>query len=125
MSYIGLGTRGPVVGVPDTTGLNVGNWTVTLNEAVFNTSMPFFECYRITLTGAPNSHFTMNIDQKQWEVSQPGSNNSWEGLEPMLLIPGNIVYFLFDDPVSDGKPPSVTVWLRYDLSIPANAAQGL
>ena len=122
MSYVGLGVRGPVAGVKDTTGLNSGNWTVTIDQSILTTNIPYFECYRIVVNGAANSRFRIFIDQKQWEVAMPGLVNSWEGIQPMLLVPTSTLYFLWDDPATDNTPPSVYMWLRYDPSIPANAA---
>jgi len=133
-TYMTLGTRGPITGAKDiSTGPNAGNYTVTFDQLVWNITTPFFECYRITLDGQPESSFIMYMDQKRWEVQQVGDFNSWEPLVPMLLIPSTVLLYMFDyapttihqPGIPDNIAPTVTMWLRADMDIPANAATGL
>jgi hypothetical protein len=113
------GASGPLVG-PDTTGRNTGNWTVTFDPDDLNSNMPFFEVCHIVVNGAPGSGFTMWIDNYQWDSNQNGYSNSWDPAVPMPLRPGQTLYFFWSDVSTDGLPPSVTIWLRYDQDILAN-----
>lgn len=121
MGYVTLGSRGPLLGGPDTSGLNPGNWTIRADQSVWVTQMPYFECYRMTVNGKANSTMKIYLNQKLWEVSIPGGVNSWEGIQPMLLGPSDELFFCWDNPATDGLQPSATLWLRYDDSIQANA----
>lgn len=113
MPYQELGIR-KGVGEADTTGNNKGNWTVTFDASDLNTSLAYFEVYHVVISGAPNSTMTWFVDNKQWEVTAAGDINSWDPNQPLLLIPGQTMYFYWSDPVTDGIPPTVTLWLRFD-----------
>jgi hypothetical protein len=118
-TYVSLGTRS-ANGQPDQTGFNPGNWTVTFDQAALNVNVPFFEVYHIVVIGAAGSTFTVFVDQQHWDASNNGQINSWDPSQPLLLKPGNTLYFYYSDPVTDGTPPNVDVWLRYDQDITAN-----
>lgn len=116
MSYITLGSR-TLKGVADNTQRNTGNWTVSFTPDIINVNVPYFEIYKIIVTGAAGSAFTVYVDQNQWDTSIFGQSNSWDPSQPLQLIPGNTVYFFYNDPVTDATPPTITVWLRYDTGI--------
>jgi hypothetical protein len=116
MSYIELGTR-KAVGAPDTTGNNKGNWTVVFNMQDLVTNVSYYEVYHAVISGAPNSTMTWFVDNKQWETTAAGDINSWDPVQPLLLIPGQTMYFYWSDPTTDNKPPTVTLWLRYDPQV--------
>jgi hypothetical protein len=115
-SYLPLGSRS-ITGTADQTGNNAGNWTIVFNAAEFP-DVPYFEIYKIIVTGAPNSTFDVFIGANQWEANQRGDNNVWNGAQQ--ITSKQEVYFYWSDPVSDGNPPMVLMWLRYDTSIPQN-----
>lgn len=114
-TYRGLGARGPQVGAADTTGLNTGNWTIAFTPDSFNINVPQFEVYKIVVKGAPGTSFTVYVDLYQWDQSIYGASNSWDPVQPLILLPGQTLYFLYSDPVTDDNPPVATVWLRYDV----------
>lgn len=115
-------TLGSVVaeGAEDVTGLNEGNWTVTLGAAELGTKVPFFEVYKMVIAGAQGSTAVIRIDNRNWDFVQRADVNSWEPGAPLPLRPGQTLYFFWSDPVTDEIRPEVTLWLRYDLDLPAN-----
>jgi hypothetical protein len=118
-TYVPLGNR-TVTGGPDSTGFNSGNWTVVFDPNALNINVPIYECYQITVTGAPGSTFTVFVDLQQWSQSNNGQLNAWDPSQPLYLRPGQTVYFYYSDPDTDGIPPVVTMWFRYDQDIVAN-----
>jgi hypothetical protein len=116
-TYKLLGTRGPVTGAADNTGLNPGNWTVAFTPDILNVNVSQFEVYKMIVHGAPGSSFNVFVENNQWDLSVYGAANSWDPVQPLIVIPGQSVYFLYSDPVSDGLPPDATLWLRYDIEI--------
>ena|SRR5690242_11571026 len=124
MAYEELGTR-KGVGEKDTTGNNKGNWTVTFDPSDLTTNVAYFEIYHIVISGAANSTMTWFVDNKQWEVTVAGDVNSWDPNQPLLMVPGQSLYFYWSDPVTDNTPPTVTLWLRYDPNVqPTNVNIG-
>lgn len=128
MSYVTLGARGPITGLKDTTGLNPGNWTVAFTPAILGINVPQYEIYKIIVAGAANTTFNVYIDRQLWDVGIYGTLNSWDPVQPLIVRPGQYLYFMYSDPVTDATPPVITVWLRYDPllnNLPAQFAQGL
>lgn len=117
MSYVGLGSRGPLKGAVDTSGNNPGNWTIAFDPAQLNVNVPQFEVYKMIVFGAANTTFNVFVDNKQWDTGVYGTQNSWDPVQPLILVPGNTLYFCYSDPVSDNSPPNATIWLRYDASL--------
>ena len=118
-TYVGLGSR-YAQGQPDISGLNSGNWTVAFTAPTLNVNIAFFEIHHIVVKGAPGTTFTVWINNRQWGAAARGDINEWDPNQPMQLNPGDDVLFMYSDPVTDGKPPVITVWLRYDQDIEAN-----
>lgn len=116
MAYIGLGSR-RAVGAVDQTGNNPGKWTIAFTPAQLNVNVPQYEVYKIVVHGAVNSSFTVYIENNQWDLAVFGDDNSWDPNEPMILIPGQSLYFYYSDPTSDNTPPNATIWLRYDPGV--------
>lgn len=115
-TYLYLGPR-KITGIPDQTGNNAGNWTVTFDQSVWP-DVPYFEIYKMLINGAPNSTFDVFIGAAQWEMNQRGDTNVWNGAQQ--LTPGTELKYYWSDPISDNNPPVVILWLRYDTSIPQN-----
>jgi hypothetical protein len=117
-SYKYLGPRGPVTGVADTTGNNTGNWTVTFQPNFLSFTVPEAFVYKIQVMGAGGSSFNVYVENKQWDSNIYGAQNSWDDNagDSLIIRPGESLYFYFSDPVSDGTPPVVTIFLRYDLN---------
>ena len=116
MSYIELGVR-KATGAADATGNNKGNWTVVFTPTDLATNIAYFEIYHAVISGAPGSTMTWFVDNKQWETTAAGDINSWDPNQPLLMIPGQNLYFYWSDPVTDNTPPTVTIWMRYDPNV--------
>jgi hypothetical protein len=110
-------------GAADTTGLNTGNWTVTFAPgSPLVTYVPYFECYKWVAAGAAGSTAVIRIDNRDWGLVTDGGAQEWEAGAAMPLTPGQSVYWFWSDPVTDDTAPDVTMWLRYDLGLAANAS---
>lgn len=121
MSYITLGSRGPLTGVKDNTGFNTGNWTISFTPDIINVNVPQFEVYHMVVKGAANTTLTVYVDLAQWDIATYGTLNAWDPEQPLILKPGQTLYFYYSDPVTDATPPVATIWLRYDPSITTTA----
>jgi len=96
------------------------NWQVIFDPATINCTMPYFEVSHISVMGAQGSSFTIYIDAQEWENVQNGYINSWDPVVPIPLHPGQYLYMYWSNPDTDGNPPTVTIWMRYDQDIIAN-----
>ncbi len=117
MAYNTLGARGPIVGAADTSGKNPGNWTIAFTPDILNVNVAQFEVYKMIVEGADNTTFTVFVDTWLWDVGVYGTQNAWDPNEPLILRPGQTLYFCYSDPTSDNTPPTSTIWLRYDASL--------
>lgn len=125
MANVTLGSRGPVTGKLDVTGLNPGNWTVQFPPSVINVNIPNFEVYKIIVSGAANTTFNVFVDGKLWDVGIYGTLNSWDPQQPLIMRPGEELDFCYSDAATDGTPPVVTIWLRYNTDIIKAANAGV
>lgn len=117
MGYIGLGARS-AKGAADTTGNNAGNWTVQFTPQVINVNTPHFELYKLVVKGAAASAtFNVYVNTNQWDTAVYAVNNSWDPQQPLLLTPGDTVFFYYSSASSDGNQPTVTAWFRYDPAL--------
>lgn len=115
-NVIELGARGPVVGAADMTSYNPGNWTIAFDPAALavSTQIRYFEVYKMIVHGAAGTVFDVRVDRNLWDTAVFGFQNSWDPTQPLRMQQGQSLYFLYSDPVSDGTPPTATVWLRYN-----------
>jgi hypothetical protein len=86
-----------------------GSWTASFAPKDLNFSVPLAEVYHITVNG-PGGYFLVYINEDFWDAASYGGVNSWDPSEPMLIRPGDTVYFYWS--VSGGTAPQVTIWLR-------------
>jgi hypothetical protein len=126
-SYGYLGRRGPVTGALDTTGLNPGNWTLAFTPSILNFTLTEILVYKIKVTGAPASSFSVYVDSDEWDANVYGTQNSWEddGGDILVIRNGQTLNLLFNDPVTDLTPPVGTCFIRYDVSLAALTGLGL
>lgn len=109
-----------VVAVADTTGNNVGNWTVMFDPATMSMHWTMYEVYKIVVNVAQSAGivpFTVFIGQGQYEAYQTSVVASWSDPQPMIVDGGETLYFYFTEPTSDGTPPNVTIWCQVDLEL--------
>ena len=117
MTYVGLGVR-TAKGAADTTGNNKGNWTVVFDPQTINANVPHFELYKLVVKGAGSTAtFDVFVNTNQWDTSVYAVHNSWDPQQPLLLTPGDTIYFYYSTASSDGNQPSVTAWFRYDPAL--------
>jgi hypothetical protein len=74
----------------------------------------------MVIRGAAGSTFTVYVDLHQWGAAQNGQINEWDPSVPLTLFTGQYLYFFWSNLASDGNPPTVEIWLRYDQDIIAN-----
>jgi hypothetical protein len=117
MAYNTLGARGPVQGAKDNSGHNSGNWTIAFTPDILTVNVPQFEVYKMVVTGADNTTFNVFVDAWLWDLGVYGTMNAWDPNEPLIMRPGQTLYFCYSDAVTDNHPPSATIWLRYDASL--------
>lgn len=117
MPYRTLGSRS-ASGAADTTGQNQGNWTVQFTPKDLNVNVPEFECWKIVVKGsAATATFDVFVNSQQFDIAVYGQRNSWDPVQPMILRPGDSLFFYYSTAATDGNQPQVTVWLRYDVSL--------
>jgi hypothetical protein len=80
-----------------------------------------FEVYKMIVAGANNTTFNVFVDFWQWDTGVYGTQNAWDPNQPLLMAPGQTLYFCYSDAVTDHDPPTATVWLRYDPAVPGNS----
>lgn len=113
MSYIGLGSR-VVTATRDTTGLNGGNYTCAFPDNILNVSLAYFEVYHIIVENVPvGANARIVINNQSWGFTYPVQGSEWNPPQPMQLVHGDELDFLWSIAAS-GQAPKVTVWLRYD-----------
>jgi hypothetical protein len=116
MTLVTLGARGPITGEPDTTTLNPGNWTIAFTPDILNVNIANFEVYKMVVAGAQSTTFNVFVDLKQWDVGIYGTLNSWDPQQPLIMRPGETLYFMYSNPYADSPAPVATIWLRYDTN---------
>lgn len=121
MPYLPLGSVQQAA-TADNTLQNAGNWTNPFTSDVININVPYFECHHIYVANVPaGASATIRIGTRNYSFTQPFGGSEWDPAQPMLLNPGQDVFF-FWTATATGTPPTVTMWFRYDSSIPVNAA---
>jgi hypothetical protein len=113
MSYVTLGSR-TAQGAADNSGLNPGNWTIAFTPDVFNVNVNPFEVYKMNVSGAPGSSFSIWIDNFCYEQGVYGYFNTNDLGNVIPLIPGQTMYLCYSDLATDGFMPTATVWMRYE-----------
>lgn len=117
MPYVGLGAR-KAVGAADTTGNNPGNWTVVFDPNAINVNVGHFELYKLVVKGAAQTAtFDVYVNVNQWDTAVYATHNSWDPVQPLLLTPGDSVYFYYSSKSSDGNTPTIWAWFRYDPAL--------
>ncbi len=120
MSYLPLPTA-LTTAAADTTGRNAGNLTNAFTADKLPNGVAWYECYHMVVTGVPaGAQATIWIGAKQWGFTYPLAGSEWDPSQPMLLQLGQEVYFFWSSASSVTPAPVVTMWLRYDPSLPGN-----
>ena len=127
-TFIPLGSRA-VTAAKDITGTNTGNLTTRFDVATLGFKVPYIEIYHAAIADVPSEAVaTIYINNQLWGFTAPGAGSSagagteWAPPWGMLLRPGDEVNFLWSVPAATTPVPVVTLWLRFDIDIPANRA---
>jgi len=114
-SYRGLGNR-RVTSVLDTTGNNSGNWTTILDAATLAITKAQFELYKAVVSNVTaGGAATCYLDDAQWSYVAPAAGGSeWDPSQPLLINPGQALYFYWNLPADSTPAPQLTAFFRYD-----------
>lgn len=125
MGYLPL-PPAKVTAAADTTGRNTGNLTSVFDTATLNVRVAWYECFHIVVTSVPaGAQAMIFIGAKQWGFTFPFNGSEWDPSQPMLLQDGQEVYFFWSVAAATVPLPVVTMWLRYDPSLPGNPAPSI
>lgn len=117
---IDLGPR-TATGKADTTGQNPGNYTVVFDPAAIGTTPSRYEIYKMIVSGPAGSEITsIKRDNALWDVAAVGDLNSWDPNQALPMNDGNTLFYFWSAPSSATPAPTVTIWLRFDETDPAN-----
>lgn len=121
MTYIPLA---PVVTVAaaDATGQNTGNWTNAFTPQLLPL-VSLSEIYHMTVSGAAVlASAQILIRNKNYSnvVADLSGSNEWDPSQPAYVNAGDEVDFLWNLATASTAAPTVTMWLRYDPSLPQN-----
>jgi len=120
--YLPLGSALPLAATLDNTGFNSGNWTNAFTADKINIKIGNFECYHMVVSQVPaGAAAVIRIGTRPYSFTQPFGGSEWDPQQPMLLQPGQDVYFLWDVAVTVLPAPLVTMYFRYDPALPGNA----
>ena len=114
-----LGPRSATA-VDDITGNNANKWTASFGPADMAIHWSEYQVYKMVVNIAQSAGvvpFTVYIGQHQYEGFQTSAIATWSDPQPMIVDSGETVYFYFDEPSSDGTPPTVTMWCQVDLDV--------
>lgn len=96
---------------------NTGNYTTTFDATNMRFAVPTFECYHLYVNGPPGASFQVFINNLQWDNQLLGQANGWDPVQPMLLRPGDTIFFYWNVAVPNTIIPAVTAWFRYDTTV--------
>lgn len=115
----------------DTTGLNPGNWTTAFTTNVLGTMPAIWEWYRgvvgaqqrgQTITPAPCD---IRVNQlKPVTFTFPVGGSVFSPPQPPIFRQGDELWFFWQLAATVTPAPYVTLFLRYDASLPANRGYG-
>lgn len=113
--YVGLGAR-LLEAKADNTGQNPGNYTTVFTSAVLAVNVAWFEVYAAVAEYVPpGATARIYVGVYARSYAQFGPGGEWDPTQPVLLQPGQELYFYWSTATSlPGRPPKVTLWLRYD-----------
>jgi hypothetical protein len=123
-----LGSR-QLAAAADQTGLNKGNLTNAFTQNAIGLKVAYAEVYHIAVTGVPaGAVATLVVNGQTFGFTAPGlagsaaagAGTEAEYVAGLLLEPGDELDFLWSAAAGTTPVPVVTLWLRYDIDIPAN-----
>jgi hypothetical protein len=113
-----------MVATLDTTGNNVGNWTLIADPQKLNCKVALAEVHQISIDGPIGSKFALYRNTRVWNQVVQGWANNYDPQNPLMIRPGDTLFFYWRAQAGVWFPvPSAVVWMRYDIDLPEN--QGL
>lgn len=116
-----------VTSAADTTTLNTGNLTAAFTVNVLGTMPPVWEWYRaIITTQTPGQVFqpapcSIYVNQsKPVSFTYPAGGTEWDPSQPIQLRQGDELYFFWQLAANVTPVPVVTIYTRFDITLPAN-----
>ena len=120
--YVSLGSTQPIPAAPDTTGANTGNLTTIISQA---SADPFpmvgqSEIYHMVVRNVPpGGRAVIRLNQsRDFGFVYPNTGSEWWGI--IYMNPGTELDFFWSIAASVTPVPLLTVFWRYDISLPAN-----
>jgi hypothetical protein len=106
---------GPILSTADSNN-NAGNWTAEFTPEILNVGETQCEISRIAVRCLKLSLVLCNVyvDTQVWANGIPANSNNWNKTNkdaPLIVNPGQTLYFYFDNADTDNCPSSVTIWL--------------
>lgn len=126
--YQDLGSRGPILGVSDSTQqvnpylLGTG-WDVIFDANAYFSNETNVEVYHIALDGPIGSSVTILRDGHTWDFVAQGWANGWDPSQPLQIPQQNVIQFCwnfaFTNPPynkTSNVQPTVTLWFRKPMT---------
>lgn len=121
--YRTLGATPPIAAVADTTGLNTGNLTTTIDlTSIGAAHVGQAEIYHMVTRNVPGGG-QANIkwnENRDFGFVYPNVGSEWWG--ECYMRPGDSLQFFWNIASSSATIPTVTAWWRYDADLPENAS---
>lgn len=115
-----------IIATKDTTGVNSGNYTAAFTSNVLGTMPAIWEWYHGIIDTQSGALFTpapcnIRVNQlKPVSFTYPDGGTEFDPSQPIEFRQGDELYFFFQLASTNTPAPRVTLYLRYDLSLPAN-----
>lgn len=116
-----------ILSAPDTTGRNSGNLTTAFTTGILGTMPPIWEWFRCMIgTQEPGQTFTpapctiCRNGLTPITFTFPAGGTEWDPSQAIPLRSGDELYFYWALASSATPVPYVTLFARYDPTLPAN-----
>lgn len=121
MPWLDLGSAQPATAGTDTTGLNAGNLTTTLDLTAYGTRLTQFSIWHMVLENlslGAQARIVLNARTFGYFGPATGAGREWFG--NIFMRSGDTLYFLWNLASSTTPAPKLTAYLIYDPTLPGN-----
>lgn len=119
-AYRELGRSFLFTAIPDSTGRNPGNWTITADLQAINARVAQAEMHQANIDGPVGSTMSLFRGTRCWNRAVQGWSNTYDPVNPLYVHPGDTLFLYWAAPVSFLPVPTATLWFRYDTELPEN-----